>query len=177
GATLPAGPYRERPEALARADVVVLTRRRAPAEAALALAAAARRYAPGARLAGLALVPGGWRDLEGAPREPPAGPVLAACAVARPDAFAAAVRARVGGEVELAAFADHHPFGRADARRLRARARGRPVVLTEKDAVKLAPHADALGPAWVLADALRWEWGEDEVREALASVLAGASAR
>ena len=185
GRVLPRGPYREAPDALRRADVLAVTCRRASDAEAQAVAERAARYAPGAVTAGARLAPGGlcrlaeWTQARAAAPGPgsrvvptAAGPVLAVCAIGRPDAFAEAVRPLVGGPVELLAFADHHPYGRRDVARIGRRAAGRPVVLTEKDAVKLAPHASALGEVWVLSEELRWSWGEAELRGRLDALAA-----
>ena len=51
----------------------------------------------------------------------------------------------VGAEVVLVAHADHHEFSELDARSARRRAGSRPIVVTEKDAVKLERFAEALG--------------------------------
>ena len=58
---LPRGPWREPPTALHRADIVVVTRRTAPAEAAAEVASAVRRWAPDATIARVHLRPTGWR--------------------------------------------------------------------------------------------------------------------
>ena len=188
GPVLPRGPYRERGHALARADVVVVTRRTASQEAARKLARAAARLAPGALSAGLRLAPAGlWPLASWALRTPKragggaeaggaVGPALAVCAVGRPDAFRAAVARRVDGPVQLHVFADHHAYTAADVERIRAVAGGRPLVVSEKDAVKLGPHAARLGTAYVLTEELRWDWGEQGLAERLQALAAEALA-
>ncbi|MFS8637097.1 MAG: tetraacyldisaccharide 4'-kinase [Gemmatimonadota bacterium] len=57
---LPRGPWREPPKALHRADIVVVTRRTAPAETASEVASAVRRWAPDATIARVHLRPMGW---------------------------------------------------------------------------------------------------------------------
>ena len=183
GPVLPRGPYRERQHALARADVVVVTRRTASPEAARRLAHAAARLAPRALSAGLGLAPAGLWPLaswgrrtptpagDGAEVDGAVGAALAVGAVGRPDAFRAAVARRVDGPVQLLAFADHHAYTRADVDRVRAVAAGRPIVVTEKDAVKLVPHTAALGTAYVLVEELRWDWGEDELAERIEGLV------
>ena len=87
----------------------------------------------------------------------PAGPVTVATGVARPESVRASVEA-AGCEVRLLeAFPDHHEFTEDDLERILDRSGGRAVVVTEKDAVKLAelplpPEA----PVWVLGQELRW---------------------
>jgi tetraacyldisaccharide 4'-kinase len=176
GPLLPRGPYREPARALARAGAVVVTRRRVGQEGGRALARRADAYAPGKVLAGACLAPSGWRRLDGGEGAPERGGVLALSAVARADAFARALEELLGGPVELRTYADHYAFGAADVRDARARARGRPIVVTEKDAVKLARWVDELRGAYVLCEELRWDWGEETIASLLASALAGAGA-
>jgi tetraacyldisaccharide 4'-kinase len=165
---LPRGPYRETASALGRAGAIIVTRRAAPVEHALEVAAATERAWPKTSIGVVSLEPGALVRLDGTPpRAAPSGDVLAVCGVARPDAFAAAVRKRVRGDVELLAFADHHAYDGVDAERIRRRARGRPVVTTEKDAVKLERWRAELGETYVLHDRLRWERGESALRALL----------
>lgn len=173
GRLLPVGPYREPWTALERAHAVVVTRRTASAAEAAAVAADVEaRLGAGTPVGRVALLPGGWRSLSDGPAEGPEGPILVATAVARPEAVAAHVAATGAGPVELAAYPDHHDFGEGDARAIRARAGGRPVAVTEKDAVKLDRFADILGDVRVLLLHPVWEHGRDEV----AAVVAGTGA-
>jgi tetraacyldisaccharide 4'-kinase len=165
---LPRGPYREPASALVRAGAIIVTRRTAPAEHAREVAAAIEREWPSTLAGVVSLEPGALARLDGTTlAAAPAGDVLAVCGVARPDAFAAAVREAVRGDIELVAFADHHAYDGADAERIRRRARGRPVVTTEKDAVKLERWHTELGETFVLHDHLRWERGESALRALL----------
>lgn len=172
GATLPRGPYRESPEALARAHAVLVTRRAASVDRARDLAARVDADWPALVWGGVHLADGAWSRLDGTAGEPPEGAVLAVCGVARSDAFQAAVRRRTGSDVGLAAYPDHHDYTERDARRLREKAGGRPLACTEKDAVKLAPWAELLGDVFVLADEMRWDWGEDASRDGILSRIA-----
>lgn len=95
---------------------------------------------------------------------------LVLTAVARPEELCRDVEALTGGEVELLAYADHHDFTAHDAREARARAGARPIVVTEKDAVKLARHLDVLGDTWVLRQSLVWDSGEAALARRLAEV-------
>lgn len=157
---LPRGPFREPAASLARADAVVITRRTATSDDAEAVADRVRARFPRMAVGRVALGPAGWRDFAGASGPPPEGPTLSVAAVARPELFAAQVEAETGARSELMAFPDHHEFGPADVKAMRARARGRTVVVTEKDAVKLEPQRSALEPVRVFTEALRWESGE-----------------
>jgi tetraacyldisaccharide 4'-kinase len=173
GHLLPRGPFREPASALARADGVVVTRRTASPAQATRLAAIVRDRHPGLMVGIVALLPGGWTTLAGAPAEAPDGAVLAVTAVARPEAFASQVESATGSPAELLAFPDHHAFTENEARGFRARARGRTLVVTEKDAVKLVDFEPLLGPARVLIQDIRWEQGE----EALTALIVGDAPR
>lgn len=171
---LPRGPWREDVSALARADVVVLTRKSAGAARAREVAAEVGRAAPGkpiaiCHLAAERLAPlhgGGALELAWLRGRD----VLAVAALAHPEPFFAALR-EAGARVEEAAYADHHPFSPADAASIQARANGRPIVMTHKDAVKLrtllVPSAEAL----VLEQAVRIESGGEALDAALRRAL------
>jgi tetraacyldisaccharide 4'-kinase len=74
--------------------------------------------------------------------------VLVACGIGNPAAFVATVE-RLGAEVaETVFFPDHHAYGPRDAARLLGR--GLPVVVTEKDAVKLETLWDGAVPLHVV---------------------------
>lgn len=169
GRLLPRGPFREGPGALRRADIVVVTRRSADEGRAEEMAEEVRLLAPGAAVVRIALEPGEWTDLSGEPAEPPASDapgVLAVCSVARPEPFRRTLRERLERPVELLSFPDHHDYDAVDARRIAERARGRPVVTTEKDAVKLLPFRLELRDARVLPLRVRPE-GAEELERAL----------
>ncbi len=196
GAVLPRGPYREPLSALRRADVVVVTRRRASravAEARLETLRTRGMLADGATLAGVRLQSdevvsltcwgrggdgmdgvdetGGGDRGDGRSRWEAGAGVVACTAIARADAFQADVEELTGVAVELVAFPDHHSFSMDDVRRVRRDAGDRPVLVTEKDAVKLRRHVEVLGDAWVVVQRLVWDWGEEEVRARLLAVL------
>ena len=176
GPLLPRGPFREPAAALGRAGWAIVTRRVASAADAARVEAEVRAAAPRIRVARARLTPHAWQDVAGRPVEPPHGPVLAVAAIAGPEAFAALVRAQTGAEPELLAFPDHHEYAPADLERVRRAAAGRPVAVTEKDAVKLGAYAATLPDVRVLTLAVELEAGEDGL---LADVLAvaGRSAR
>jgi tetraacyldisaccharide 4'-kinase len=176
GHVLPRGPYREEASALGRAGVIVVTRRLASAEGAHALAERLGHEWPDAVTGVAHVAPGGLTRLDGTAATPPAGDVLAVCGIARPESFAEAVRQATRGDVELAAFADHHAYGTDDVERMRRRARGRAIVITEKDAVKLERWAEVLGDTLVLHDRLRWERGEGALRTRLLAAVGDAEA-
>ncbi len=173
---LPAGPWREGSDALERADLIVVTRKRAPLDAAVGVAGwlARRRRETPVCVAHLAL-----SHLEGlrsgaavAPEALAGRRVLAAAGIADPVSFAAQLRA-TGARVQLEAFQDHHAYGPGDVERLaRASAAGDYVVVTEKDAVKLRSRWPAHGPEPLVAVlAVRWEQNSQALGGALESVL------
>lgn len=174
---LPAGPWRERRGALGRAQLLVVTRKRADAETAHAAAAALAARWPGATVAVARL---GLRDLVGmrsGVRHPLEGlrgrKVYAAAAIADPESFAVQVRAS-GATVQLAAYQDHHEYDAGDVQRLVRLAAGAGyLVVTEKDAVKLRALWPAEGPEPLVAE-LEWMWERNggAVVQALDRVLA-----
>jgi tetraacyldisaccharide 4'-kinase len=173
GRLLPRGPFREPASALSRAHGVIITRRTASPGQAKRLAAEVRTRQPEATVGIVALLPGGWTTLAGAPAEAPDGAVLAVTGVARPEAFVSQVESATGTPTELLAFPDHHAFTENEARGFRAKAHGRTLVVTEKDAVKLVDFESLLGPARVMVQDIRWEEGED----ALTALIVGGAPR
>jgi len=174
---LPAGPWREGWWALGRADLVVVTRKRASAGDAQQLAGRLAASCPGVPVAVAHLSLGRITTLvSGGPvaREALAGKrVVAVAGVGDPDSFAAQVRA-LGPTVRLAAFPDHHAYSAADVARLvRAAAASDYLIVTEKDAVKLQPRwpADVREPLVGRLE-VNWETQADAVRGALDRVFA-----
>ena len=166
----------EAPSALGRADAIVVTRRGASVEHARSLADRLERDWPG-RVVGIAhLAPGHFTRLDGTTALPPAADLLAVCGVGRPEAFAEAVRRATDRQVELATFSDHHTYEAGDVERIRRRAGGRPIVITEKDAVKLERWGAVLDDTLVLRDQLRWDRGERVLRARLLAALRDAEA-
>ena len=172
---LPAGPWREGLSALARADAVIVTRKRAPAAAALELAGslAARVRGP------VAVVHLGVSRYEGlvSGRRHDAGSlegrrVVAASAIADPEAFVAQTKA-TGAQVQVATWRDHHEFRDEDVAWLAKAARKADfVVLTEKDAVKLRDRWPASVPEPLVAVLdLTWEQGEAAIRAGLDAIV------
>jgi len=151
---LPAGPWREGWGALDRADVVVVTRKRASAEAASALAAEVGRRSG----APTAIIHLGLHHLEGlvSGRRQPMDTlqgrrVVAATAIADPDAFVAQVKGS-GAQVQVATWRDHHDFRDEDVAWLaRAARKADHVVLTAKDAVKLRDRWPVSAPEPLVA--------------------------
>ncbi|HET9294878.1 MAG TPA: tetraacyldisaccharide 4'-kinase [Gemmatimonadales bacterium] len=171
---LPAGPWREGWGAMARADAVVVTRKRATAEAALLLAREAQD-----RVAGpVAVVHLGFHHLEGLLSGEPqpvelirGRRVVAASAIGDPDAFVAQVKG-TGAQVQVATWKDHHAFRDEDVAWLaHAARRADHVILTAKDAVKLRDRWPASAPEPLVAVLdVRFEEGDTEFVAALDAV-------
>ena len=172
---LPAGPWREGMGALDRADAVVVTRKRASAEAAAALAAelASRVRGP------VAVAHLGLTALEGlvSGRRQPASilrdrRVVAAAAIGDPDAFVGQVK-QAGAAVQVATWKDHHLYRDEDVAWLATAARKADhVIITEKDAVKLRDRwpAGAPEPLVAILD-LAWERGGEAFIAGLDAVV------
>jgi tetraacyldisaccharide 4'-kinase len=133
---LPAGRLRERPAALARADLVLLTRLEAASEKELhALEnriGAARTFRVERRVAG-------WTTPAGAPHAAPQRAFLLA-AIARPERFERDAAAAGAAIVGRAFFRDHHrfrPHELASVRELALQAGADAIVTTSKDVVRL----------------------------------------
>lgn len=168
---LPRGPYREPLSAARRATHVLVTRRTAPEPRSDRWRERIAGVAPATSPAVVSLRMRGWRDMAGSPASSPSGDVLALCGVARPRAFAEGLARLIpGGEFELVAYPDHHEYTVEDVVELMARRRGRTIVCTEKDAVKLSAYP-ALASHCVVVD-LRVEGGPPEaLRTALQELV------
>ncbi len=172
---LPAGPWREGLGALRRADAVIVSRKRADPDAALALA---HQLAP--RVQGpVGIVHLGVGRYEGLVSRKPTPTaelegrrVVAASAIADPDAFVAQTKA-TGAQVQVATWRDHHDFRDEDVAWLAKAARKADyVVLTEKDAVKLRDRWPASVPEPLVAVLnLTWEDGEAAITAALDAIV------
>lgn len=139
---LPRGPYREPERALRRADGVIVTRRSASFVDAHKRAASLAA-AHGLHFALVRLKAGRWRDLQGAGIPVPEGSVLAVSGIATPRVFHELLEREFSGmETESMTFGDHHDYSARDVVAIARRARGRPVVTTAKDSVKLGGLVD-----------------------------------
>ena len=161
---LPAGPWREgRRQALSRADAVVITRRRATAEAAASLATELGgivRGPVGVAQLGLlqlrGLVSGTLHDVSLLRGKR----VVAATGLADPDAFVAHVKA-AGGAVQVATWKDQAELRDEDVAWLaHAARRADHVVITERDAVRLRDRWAANVPEPLVA-VLELTWEEN----------------
>jgi tetraacyldisaccharide 4'-kinase len=172
---LPAGPWREGLPALRRAGALIITRKRADRETARELAA---RLAPLVR-GPTAIVHLGVRAYQGllSARAVPAHAlqglrVVAAAAIADPDAFVAQTKA-TGAMVQVATWRDHHEFRDEDVAWLAKAARKADhLIITQKDAVKLRDRWPASVPEPLVAVLdLEWEAGEAELKAALDAIV------
>jgi tetraacyldisaccharide 4'-kinase len=173
---LPRGPWREGTTALARAGVVLVTRKSASAERAEQVAKEVTELRPGVAVAICHLAPDGLAPLHGGdprPLESIRGEdVIAVAGLAQPEPFFDALRS-AGARVESIVHPDHHPFTAEDARCITRRAAGRPIVMTHKDAVKLRDLIPSSENAMVLEQAVRIERGGDVLDAALRRALEG----
>ena len=176
GPLLPRGRFREPLSALSRADAIVITRKVATQDEACTLGRLAMGKAPNAAMGQIHLREDVWTELKGEPPADaygglPAGDLLAVSSIAEPDGFHEMVRSKAGGVVECMAFPDHHPFSSHDVRRIVERAGARPVVTTEKDAVKLRTFSQELPRTYVLRLQVAWDFGQDAVMELIGRAL------
>ena len=190
GPLLPRGRFRESLRALSRADAIVITRKVATHDQACSVGRQVMGHGPKAVLGQIHLKGDGWIDLEDyvsteseGPESaeshpgPPLGDLLAVSSVAEPGGFHELVRSSASGVVECVAFPDHHPFDADDVRRIVERAAGRPIVTTEKDAVKLTKFSQELPKTYVLRLRVAWDFGRDAVMELIMRALDKAKAR
>ena len=173
GRLLPRGLLRDPLPALARADLIVLTRCELCSGAELArLESEVERWAPGRPVARIVFSISRLDTSDG-PRPPSdleGRSVLLMCGVGNPRAVVRTVQALGVESVELWPLPDHgrpSPTRWEEARR-QAAAAGQVLVLTEKDAVKLPEGA---GGAWVLVQEAEWTAGRERLDHLLGAVL------
>jgi tetraacyldisaccharide 4'-kinase len=178
GRTLPTGPLRESVRSLARADVLVVTRRTTSRDEADRVAALlAPRLRAGAAVAVCHLAAYGLVDAITGREEPLSWlshrTFAATAAVGEPEAFFAQIRA-AGAVVEGFPFPDHHAFDARDVERIvQAGARHDGVLCTLKDAVKLAPRWPRAGPPlWYVSQRAVIERGGEALDASLDLLLA-----
>ena len=173
---LPAGPWREPVATLARADLIVVTRKRAPPAAAAALADQLAHRWPDVPVAVAHLKLARLRGMVSGQDRPikalTGHAVLGVSGIADPESYAVQVRSS-GASVQLAAYQDHHAYDARDVARLvRAAAGVDYVVVTEKDAVKLRARWPADAPEPLVAELdVHWERNEAAVVRALDTLL------
>lgn len=139
GRLLPRGLLRERPDALRRADLLVLTRtdQVSPAE----LDALRERLGPAVETVHKPVhVRSLWNRKKHGLDWLRGRAVYAFCGVGNPEAFRRTLEAVGAHVVKFRAFADHHPYVPGDLRRMNAEAQefmAEAMLTTEKDAARL----------------------------------------
>lgn len=178
--TLPAGPWREGFSALRRADLVIVTRKRAGEEPAVAMANRVQRLIGSKPVVRARLGVSGFRGLLSGSQYPVSTvrkrKILAAPGIADPFSLAAQCRS-LGAEVRLLPFPDHVAFSAAEVTQLlHLGTRVDYVVVTEKDAVKLEGIWPDGEPEPLVAGLdVEWEDGQIELQAALDMVVFGAN--
>jgi tetraacyldisaccharide 4'-kinase len=171
---VPRGPWRESPRGLARADLIVLTRKSADAARAAQVGAQVTRMHPGKPVIRCALLPSRLVPLHGGEAMDVGAlagrRVLAVAALAVPEPFIHHLR-EAGAEVQPLTWPDHHPFTEADAADIMAQATRRTLVMTHKDAVKLRAPLSPSTEAYVLEQSVTIESGADALEAALRRAL------
>jgi len=158
---LPRGPFREKLSAITRAGVVVLTQK-GKTDSTLEME---MRLEPFLREAPVkvSFVPEGWVDLEGEPMAAPDGDYLALCGIGDPGGFSRILAEATGQPGELLSFPDHHDYTWGDVTEIQSRLRGRTLVTTEKDAVKLHAFRQDLPDLRVLRLKVEFQEGEERL--------------
>ena len=163
GPLLPAGPNRERPSALRRADAIVVVQSGDTNVAPKLPRGAASKPTFNARFVPSALVMsdgGDWRELSLA--ELTGRRVAAVAGIGSPDRFYALVHQWEAQLEEIVEYPDHHVYTRADWQEIARRTRNVDlVVTTEKDLVKLEAFPFARGKLVALRIAAEVERGEE----------------
>jgi tetraacyldisaccharide 4'-kinase len=134
GSPLPSGRLREPIASLARADAIVLTPDTSP---------------DGLRLQSQLV----WRVRRNIDAPPTDEPCIAFCGIARPENFFSQLKAAGLTLADTRIFHDHHRYTEADIGvllRLRQQTRAPAFVTTEKDAVNLRAHLQALQPIHIV---------------------------
>ena len=173
---LPAGPWREPLSALARATMVIVTRRAVPDTAVSAVTGELGRMWPQLPTAVASLTLGDVHRV-GEPQVRPLSSlqgerVYLVAAIGDPLTLVAQLRA-AGAAVTLHAFEDHHRFTDDDVSAVQRGAGETSLVLcTLKDAVKLAPlWPRAALSLWYVSQQFALESGQSTVDSLLASLL------
>ena len=138
--TLPGGRLREPVDVAGRADALIIETPDGGQARALADRLAVGQAFRFTRV----LQPPRHAETEQEVAVPPAVPILAVAGIAQPPRFFAALRRRGYAVAATLAFRDHHPYTARDVARIERLAAARRVeyvVTTEKDRVRLLPHA------------------------------------
>lgn len=159
---LPAGPYRERFAALARADAVILLRRAASRGQARELADEILGLASHVHIAEVRLRPSGLRAANdaaaGAGRVDPA---VAVAGIMWPESFFRWLEVEDVRPRHRFALPDHARYGDRTVSDISVAAGPEGLVCTRKDAVRLVPLVPRDIPVWWLAEEIEWEAGSE----------------
>lgn len=174
---LPRGPFREDLSALSRAGVVIITQK-GSGSSALELEMEMRlgallREAP----VKVSFVPHGWTDLEGEPSPGPEADYLAVCGIGDPGGFSTILAEATGRPGEIITYPDHHDYNWGDVTEIRNQLRGRTLVTTEKDAVKLHAFRGDLPGTRVLHLRVEFREGEERLWNHIRRVLRAGAPR
>jgi tetraacyldisaccharide 4'-kinase len=173
---LPAGPFRESMSSLARASLVVITRKAATDDDVRSAETSISRHAPGKSVAVVRLEPAEIVSESNPELRLPVSTlagkkILAIAAIGNPRAFFTQLEAQ-GATVIRRSFPDHHAFTDRDIGEMTEAGRSVDhVICTLKDSVKLGVSwpADAT-PLWYVSLAVHIERGAQSIDELLASL-------
>lgn len=172
GHLIPRGLLRERPGALRRADLIVLTR--TDQAAPEALGDLREKVGPAVETVHKPVhVRSLWNRKQYGLEWLRAKNVYAFCGVGNPDAFRRTVEALGASVVKFRAFADHHPYSPQDLRRMNAEAQefmAELMLTTEKDAARLNAEGFEL-PLTALRVEIEVSRNEDLLEERLLEVV------
>jgi 3-deoxy-D-manno-octulosonic-acid transferase len=174
GGVFPLGRQREPVEALARADIILITRSRF-SDLAPAIEQLTARWNPNAPVFRAGVEPRAWVEHRTGrkfpPQQPPFARAGAFCGLGNPQAFRKTLAGLGVEPVEWIEFRDHHRYRVNEMRRIARtmQASGATaLVTTEKDAVNLCDACDELTaplPLYWLQIGMRIEREEEFVRE------------
>jgi len=163
GPLLPAGPNRERPSALRRADAIVVVEQSDESVPLTVPRSAANKPVFRAQFGARCLVTpdaGRWQELSLS--ELTGRRVAAVAGIGSPDRFYALIHQWEAQLEEIVEYPDHHAYTRADWQEVARRTRNVDlVVTTEKDLVKLDAFPFARGKLVALRIAAEIERGDD----------------
>ncbi len=154
GRLFPRGDLRERPAAVERASVVVLTHWQSEAAATLAALGLFQPARPLFRMQHEALDLRALADGQTLPLAALKGQrMVAFCGIGKPDHFRQMLQALEAEIMAFVAYPDHHPYTRREIEQLLGMARQRNaklLVTTEKDGVRLRRLQPLQGQVWEL---------------------------
>lgn len=144
---LPRGSWREPLHALHRATGIIVTRKTAAMDISRQVASEIVEMIPGTDPILIHLAPGNWTcwpatetDRAGPPMPSVTEASIAVTGIAEPEAFLTQAES-AGARIHTAlVFPDHHTYDPKDLERIQDTAGGKPVLTTEKDAIKLAGY-------------------------------------